>query len=103
MSVNVDSVDVRLINTGPRPGRTVVQVYASRPSSAIERPVKWLAGFSVASGDPGSSVTVTVPLAARAFQHWAPGEGWVTEPGQFHLAAGPSSASLPLSAVVAVE
>jgi beta-glucosidase len=103
MSVNVDSVDVRLINTGPRPGRTVVQVYASRPSSAIERPVKWLAGFSVASGDPGSSVTVTVPLAARAFQHWAPGEGWVTEPGQFTLSAGPSSASLPLSAVIDIS
>ena len=103
MSVNVDSVSVTLINTGSRPGRTVVQVYASRPSSAIERPVKWLAGFAVAEAGAGDSVTVPVPLAARAFQHWAPGEGWVTEPGQFHLAAGPSSASLPLSAVVAVE
>ncbi len=103
MSVNVDSVSVTLINTGSRPGRTVVQVYASRPSSAIERPVKWLAGFAVAEAGPGDSVTVPVPLAARAFQHWAPGEGWVSEPGQFHLAAGPSSASLPLPAVIDVS
>jgi beta-glucosidase len=103
MSVNVDSVDVTLINTGSRPGRSVVQVYASRPSSAVERPVKWLAGFAVAEASPGAPVTVTVPLGARAFQHWAPGEGWVTEQGQFTLAAGPSSASLPLSAVIDIS
>jgi beta-glucosidase len=81
----------------------VVQVYASRPSSAVERPVKWLAGFAIAEAGPGSAVTVSVPLAARAFQHWAPGEGWVTEPGQFTLAAGSSSASLPLSAVIDIS
>ena len=100
MSVNVDSVSATLINTGERAGRTVVQVYASRPSSAVERPVKWLVGFAIAEAAPGARVTVTVPFAARAFQHWAPGEGWVTEPGQFILAAGSSSASLPLSAVI---
>jgi beta-glucosidase len=103
MSVNVDSVDVTVVNTGSRPGRTVVQVYASRPSSLVERPVKWLAGFAVASAAAGSAVTVTVPLAARAFQHWAPGSGWVTEAGQFTLAAGPSSASLPVSAVIDIS
>jgi beta-glucosidase len=96
----VDSVDVTLINTGARPGRSVVQVYASRPSSSVERPVKWLVGFAVADAGPGSSVTVTVPFAERAFQHWAPGSGWVTEPGRFTLAVGPSSASLPLSATI---
>jgi beta-glucosidase len=103
MSVNVDSVDVTVINTGSRPGRSVVQVYASRPSSAVERPVKWLAGFAIAEAGPGASVTVSVSLATHAFQHWVPGSGWVTEPGQFTLAAGPSSASLPLSAVIDIE
>ena len=100
MSVNVDNVSVTLANTGSRPGRSVVQVYASRPSSAVERPVKWLVGFAIAEADPGAFVTVSVSLATRAFQHWEPGSGWVTEPGPFTLAAGPSSASLPLSAVI---
>jgi beta-glucosidase len=103
MLVNADSVEVTLINTGARPGRSVVQLYASRPSSAVERPVKWLAGFAIADAAPGSTVTVTIPLPARVFQHWAPGEGWVTEPGQFTLAAGPSSASLPLTAVIDIS
>jgi beta-glucosidase len=103
MSVDVDNVSVTLINTGERPGRSVVQVYASRPSSAVERPVKWLAGFAIAEAEPAAAVTVSVPVAARAFQHWAPGEGWVTEPGQFVLAAGPSSADLPLSGVLDIS
>ncbi len=90
-------IDLR--NTGTRRGREVVQVYASRRRSSIERPVKWLAGFAVAEADPGKSVTVTIRIPERAFQHWA-GSCWETEPGEFTLAAGPSSARLALTAAV---
>jgi beta-glucosidase len=93
------AVCVTVRNTGSRRGREVVQVYASRPDSAIERPAKWLAGFATVDADPGETVTVGVLIPERAFQHWA-GQGWSTEPGSFVLAAGPSSASLPLSARV---
>jgi beta-glucosidase len=93
------AVCVTVRNTGSRRGREVVQVYASRPDSAIERPAKWLAGFATVDADPGETVTVGVLIPERAFQHWA-GQGWSTEPGSFVLAAGPSSASLPLTARV---
>jgi beta-glucosidase len=96
------AVCVTVTNTGPRRGREVVQVYASRPDSAIERPAKWLAGFAVVDADPGETVTVGVLVPERAFQHWT-GQGWSTEPGTFVLAAGPSSASLPLTARVEVS
>ena len=86
-------------NTGSRRGREVVQVYASRPGSALERPAKWLAGFAAVDADPGETVTVGVLIPERAFQHWA-GDRWSTEPGTFTLAAGPSSASLPLTVSV---
>jgi len=89
------AVCVTVRNTGSRPGREVVQVYASRPGSAVERPAKWLAGFATVDADPGETVTVGIMIPQRAFQHWA-GDGWSTEPGAFALAAGPSSASLPL-------
>ena len=89
-------VCVEVRNTGSRRGREVVQVYASRPDSAIERPAKWLAGFATADADPGETVTVRILIPERAFQHWA-GQGWSTEPGSFVLAAGPSSATLPLT------
>ncbi len=91
------SVCVAVRNTGSRRGREVVQVYASRPGSAVERPAKWLAGFAAVDADPGETVTVGILIPERAFQHWA-GGAWATEPGPFTLSAGPSSASLPLTA-----
>jgi beta-glucosidase len=92
-------VRVTLRNTGSRRGRDVVQVYASRPDSAVERPVKWLAGFATVEAGPGETVTVAIPVHERAFQHWSEGT-WLTEPGSFALAAGPSSATLPLTVAV---
>jgi beta-glucosidase len=86
---------VRVRNTGTRRGREVVQVYASRRDSAVERPVKWLAGFAAVDAAPGETVGAEISIPARVFQHWS-GQGWVLEPGPFVLAAGPSSASLPL-------
>jgi beta-glucosidase len=85
---------VRVRNTGSRAGRTVVQVYASRPNSAVERPQRWLAGFAAVSAAPGEEAVATVPVARRAFEHWD--GGWQLEPGTFILEAGPSSAELPI-------
>jgi beta-glucosidase len=90
------TVDVQVSNTGARRGREVVQVYASRPDSAVERPVKWLAGFAVVAADPGETVRVSIAVPERTFQHWSEG-GWTLEPGTFVLSAGPSSASVPLT------
>ena len=87
---------VQVRNTGPRRGREVVQVYASRPDSAVERPAKWLAGFAGVDADPGETVEVGILIPERVFQHWSDA-GWVLEPGAFTLSAGPSSASLPLT------
>ena len=78
-------VFVRVRNTGERRGREVVQVYASKPDSAIERPPRWLAGFAIAEADPGEEVEVRVTIDPRAFQHWD--GGWQTEPGEFDLEA----------------
>ncbi|MGH3258990.1 MAG: beta-glucosidase family protein [Streptosporangiaceae bacterium] len=91
------SVCVGVRNTGSRSGREVVQVYASRLGSAVERPARWLAGFAVVDAGPGETVTVGILIPERAFQHWD-GQSWATEPGTFTLSAGPSSASLPLTA-----
>ena len=96
------AVCVEVRNTGARRGREVVQVYASRPDSAVERPVKWLAGFAAVDADPGETVNVGILIPERAFQHWFE-KDWAVEPGPFTLSAGPSSASLPLTGSVTVE
>ncbi|MEV0477621.1 fibronectin type III-like domain-contianing protein [Streptomyces prunicolor] len=52
---------------------------------------------------PGEEVVATVTVAARAFEHWdTEGGGWAVELGTFTLEAGPSSATLPLAADIAV-
>jgi beta-glucosidase len=96
------AVCVEVRNTGQRRGREIVQVYASRPDSGIERPVKWLAGFAAVDAEPGEAVNVGILLPERAFQHWADG-GWVLEAGTFSLSAGSSSAVLPLTASVTLK
>lgn len=90
-----DSVEITLANTGDRGGKQVVQVYAERADSSVERPALWLVGFAVVHAEPGQTVTATVPVPARRLAHWA-GE-WVVEPGEYTLRIGSSVADLPLS------
>lgn len=97
------AVGVTLRNTGERPGREVVQLYAERRQSAVARPERWLVGFAAVEADPGEDVTVSVGVRARAFEHWDSAQaGWVAEPGRFWIMAGGSSAMLPLCAPITV-
>ncbi|WP_053207879.1 glycoside hydrolase family 3 C-terminal domain-containing protein [Jiangella muralis] len=89
-------VDVR--NTGDRPGKHVVQVYLSRPETAVDRPARWLAGFAVVRADAGATTTARIEIGARAFAHWD--GGWRTEPGTYTLHVGSNVADLPLRADV---
>jgi beta-glucosidase len=96
-------VRVRVRNSGRRPGRDVVQLYASRPGSAVERPARWLAGFAIAEAEAGEETTVEIALAWRSLAHWDPdAHAFVVEPGRFGLAAGRSSRDLRCSTEVSV-
>jgi beta-glucosidase len=82
---------VRIRNSGTRPGREVVQVYASRPGSTVERPTRWLAGFAAATADPGQEATVEVAIPSRCLAYWdIRSHAWTIEEGVFHLAVGRS-------------
>jgi beta-glucosidase len=91
---------VRVRNTGGRPGKQVVQVYASREGSSVERPARWLAGFAVVTAQPGETVEVPVEVHARALRHWVPGSGWAVEPGTVTLSVGSSAGRLLTSTTV---
>jgi beta-glucosidase len=92
-------ISVSLRNTGRRAGREVVQAYLSRSDSAVERPALWLAGFAAVRAGPGEETHVSIPLAPRAFAHWA-GDGWAIEGGAFEVRVGPSAAGQPLRASI---
>ncbi|MEC5200338.1 beta-glucosidase [Arthrobacter sp. PL16] len=80
------TVRVPVTNAGSRSGREVVQVYVARTDSAVERPVRWLAGFGSVTLEPGATGTVDISVPARAFAHYE--DGWQYEAGQFQVLVG---------------
>jgi beta-glucosidase len=82
------TVRVEVTNTGGRRGREVVQVYLSRPLSAVDRPVRWYAGSAVVEAGPGAMATAEIVIPRRLFMHWSPvDDGWTIEPGFFTVHA----------------
>ena len=81
-------VTALVANTGNRSGKHVVQVYASRAKSSIERPERWLVGFATVRLAARASATVTIDVPRRHFAHWD--GSWQYEPGDFTLHVGAS-------------
>ena len=91
-------IRVRLRNAGARSGCETIQVYASRQDSAVERPLRWLAGFAKVEADPGTEVVADIPVPVRSLAHWnTAGAAWAVEPGEYQLSVGRSSQDLPLT------
>lgn len=90
-----DDLVVTVTNTGAREGSQVVQVYAERADSAVERPARWLVGFGVARAAAGATTTVRVTVPDRRLAHWD--GGWEIEPGAFTLRIGASVVDTPLA------
>ncbi|MFF7656677.1 glycoside hydrolase family 3 protein [Streptomyces sp. NPDC007983] len=95
------AVEVRaeVTNTGGRAGKHVVQVYASRARTSVDRPARWLVGHAVVRLASGATETVNVTVPARAFAHWDEG-AWAYEIGEFTLHVGSSVDDLPASVPV---
>ncbi|MFI6829759.1 glycoside hydrolase family 3 protein [Kribbella sp. NPDC050241] len=100
-AVDPSSVALTVRNTGDRAGKHVVQVYAERPSTAVDRPARWLAGFAVVRLAAGEARELTVQLHNHTFEHWD--NGWTTEPGTFTLRAGSSVTDLPLDCPIEIR
>ncbi|MGW0769653.1 fibronectin type III-like domain-contianing protein [Streptomyces sp. NPDC002676] len=97
------SVRVRLRNSGARPGRETVQIYAEPLDAAGARPARRLAGFATVTAPPGGTAEAVIPLAARTFQIWDETHGtWTTAPGHYRLHASRSSTHDDLSALLTV-
>jgi beta-glucosidase len=87
------TVRVPITCTGARPGRQVLQVYASRLESAVDRAPRWLAGFTTVDASPGETVEAVVQVPRRALEHWDTDSGsWKLEPGVYRLHVGTSLA-----------
>jgi beta-glucosidase len=76
----------------------VVQVYAEKKDSAVERPVRWLIASTPVWAQPGETVTATLEVPTRLLAYWD--NGWTYEPGEYTLRIGTSVTELPITKVV---
>lgn len=97
------TVSADITNTGHRAGADVAQLYVGDPASTGEPPEQ-LKGFARVFLQPGQTRRVTFRLpVSRAFAYWdSAASGWAVADGSYKLMIGDSSASLPLTASVAV-
>ncbi|TKJ20328.1 glycoside hydrolase family 3 C-terminal domain-containing protein [Blastococcus sp. CCUG 61487] len=91
---DVVPLTVTVANRGERDGKQVVQVYAERAGSAVDRPVRWLVGSAPVRVPAGASARVQVDVPTRHLAHWA--DGWQYERGAYRLRIGTSAVDLPL-------
>ncbi|MGA9595511.1 MAG: glycoside hydrolase family 3 C-terminal domain-containing protein, partial [Acidimicrobiia bacterium] len=91
-------VGVRLTNTGERTGKQVVQLYGERTDSSVDRPARWLIGFSEIELGPGETADIEIEVSSRELAHFD--GGWQFEPGTFAILAGFSVVDTPATAAI---
>lgn len=91
-------VTIAVTNTGTRAGKNVVQIYAEKPGSAVDRPVRWLVASAPVWAEAGETVTATLEIPTRLLAYWD--NGWTYEPGDYTLRVGTSVNVLPLQATL---
>ena len=101
-------VQLRVINTGNRKGKAVVQLYVSLPPSVkepttselIETPAQVLRNFTKVELEAGSSQVINLTLTRKDLSYWSVvQQNWVMPDGPFTLAVGRSSRDLPLQGI----
>jgi len=87
-------VSVRVVNTGPRPGDEVVQLYVRDQISSVTRPVKLLQGFQRITLAPGADQTIEFEITPDQLSFLDEHLERIVEPGLFDLMVGGSSEQL---------
>jgi len=97
-------VSVTVENTGDRPTREVVQVYAHDVTGVVLRPRRELAGFTTVPLAPGERHRVDVEIDPRAFAFWdVRVQDWRTPAGVVELEVGRSSERIEATLAVTVH
>ena len=87
------TVQVRITNTGARPGVETVQLYLQPNHPSVPRPIKELRGFAKIDLAPAESRTVSFSLTDRDFAFFDPDQNrWIAEPGTYDVVVGGSAA-----------
>lgn len=91
------AAQVRVTNTGDRPGAEVVQVYVHPNSPRVIRPEQELKAFQKVWLNPGESTVLRFELGHEAFAHYDVAlKSWRVDAGLYEIRIGNSSRNLLL-------
>jgi beta-glucosidase len=87
------NVSVTVTNTGNYAGEEVIQLYIRDLVGSVTRPVKELKGFQKIFLEKGASTTVNFSINEEALSFYRKDMSYGTEPGEFDVFVGGSSAT----------
>ena len=92
------NVSLQVKNTGSVPGKEVVELYLSAPTTGVEKPAQELKGFAKTQLlKPGESQTISFELNKRSLASFQSGiSAWVADKGDFQVRIGSSSKDIRL-------
>ncbi|KAJ5408257.1 hypothetical protein N7509_002140 [Penicillium cosmopolitanum] len=89
------NVSVEVINLGPVPGRSLIQLYLGRKEHTNEHPIRTLAGFKQVWVELGGQETAELCINLRDISFYdEKRDGWKIDAGEYHLQLGSSSADI---------
>jgi beta-glucosidase len=98
------TVTLKVANTGKYAGKETVQLYVSKPGSAVERADKELKAFKKVNVAVGETATVTLNIPVKDLAYYdVKSNSWVVEPGQYKLLAGTSSRDISQTGTITVD
>ncbi|SKB71877.1 beta-glucosidase [Arthrobacter sp. 31Cvi3.1E] len=97
---SVIPVTASITNTGHRRGKHVAQIYAEKPGSAVDRPLRWLVAHTTVWAEPGEQVKVTLNVPSRLLAYWD--NEWVYEAGSYRLRGGFSVTDLSVETSIEI-
>lgn len=93
-------IKMKLTNTGKRDGEEIVQLYLRDLAASISRPVKELKGYKKVMLSAGQSTEITFDITSEDLAFWNKDLIFGTEPGEFDVLIGASSADIRLKATI---
>ncbi len=92
-------INATIKNTGSMSGKEVVQVYTSKPATAIDRPVKELKTFAkTKSLMAGEATPLVLKVPVSELSYWSEEAAkWMLEMGTYEIQVGASSRDIKLS------
>jgi beta-glucosidase len=107
VALQKDTIKVRfsVTNAGEQSGKEVVQIYTSKPNTAIDRPVRELKAFAKTPNlKPGESADIAITIPVSALSYWNESASkWTIEKGKYTIEAGATSRDMRRTNEVELE